>query len=149
MSDRATPGSRMRGVLTTTALVIGVTVGSVAIGAGLVSPVTAKFMGQMMRVLSSITPEQYAIGGGVVTFALMLTVLTPRLLRRRAPSTGAIAAPTLSFSRNDRTPRAVQALAQQGAQPTEIAWRTGLPVDAVSLLLAMSTASRQLQPPTN
>jgi hypothetical protein len=86
-------------------------------------------------------------------------VLTPRLTsrllrtlrsargRKAAPRT-VVALPEPAAGRADRTPRAVEALAQQGAGPTEIAWRTGLPVDAVSLLLAMSTASRQLRPPT-
>jgi hypothetical protein len=32
----------------------------------------------------------------------------------------------------------VQALAAAGAAPTEIAWKTGLPVDAVSMLLELS-----------
>ena len=48
----------------------------------------------------------------------------------------------------DRTPRAVQALAASGTSPSEISWRTGLPVDAIALLLAISTVPRQLQPPT-
>ena len=39
-------------------------------------------------------------------------------------------------------------LAASGASTTDIAWKTGLPIDAVNLLLAISTGPRQLQPPT-
>jgi hypothetical protein len=56
-------------------------------------------------------------------------------------------APRFSGKRN-KTPRAVEALAATGASTQDIAWRTGLPIDAVQLLLAISTAPRQLQPPT-
>ena len=47
-----------------------------------------------------------------------------------------------------RTPQAVQALADSGAEPSEIAWRTGLSLDAVAMLLFINPTSRQLQPPT-
>ena len=47
-----------------------------------------------------------------------------------------------------RTPKAVQALADSGAEPSEIAWRTGLSLDAVAMLLSINPASRQLRPPT-
>jgi hypothetical protein len=50
--------------------------------------------------------------------------------------------------KKQRTPRAVEALAASGASASDIAWRTGLPIDAVQLLLSISTGSRQLQPPT-
>ena len=51
-------------------------------------------------------------------------------------------------SNRSKTPRAVEALAASGASTTDIAWRTGLPIDAVRLLLALSSVSRQLHPPT-
>lgn len=50
--------------------------------------------------------------------------------------------------KNQRTPRAVEALAASGASTSDIARRTGLPIDAIQLLLAISTGARQLQPPT-
>jgi hypothetical protein len=63
---------------------------------------------------------------------------------RTAPS----AAPALSLrsGRGNRTPRTVQALAAAGTAPTEIAWKTGLPLDAVSMLLEINggTLARQL-----
>ena len=64
-----------------------------------------------------------------------LTRLTPR-------------SPSRVSGKRSKTPRAVEALAATGASPQDIAWRTGLPIDAVQLLLAISTAPRQLQPPT-
>jgi hypothetical protein len=47
-----------------------------------------------------------------------------------------------------RTPKAVQALADSGAEPQEIAWRTGLSLDAVAMLLSIGSNARQLRPPT-
>ena len=59
-----------------------------------------------------------------------------------------IRAPGRIAPNRHRTPRAVEALAATGASTADIAWRTGLPIDAVQLLLAISSAPRQLQPPT-
>ncbi len=47
-----------------------------------------------------------------------------------------------------KTPKAVQALADSGAEPSEIAWRTGLSLDAVAMLLSIHPSPRQLRPPT-
>ena len=47
-----------------------------------------------------------------------------------------------------RTPKAVQALADSGTDPVEIAWRTGLSLDAVAMLLSLGASPRQLRPPT-
>lgn len=49
---------------------------------------------------------------------------------------------------NQKTPRAVEALAASGASASDIAWRTRLPIDAVQLLLSLSNATRQFHPPT-
>jgi hypothetical protein len=46
------------------------------------------------------------------------------------------------------TPKQVRALVERGASLSEIAQRTGLPMDAVALLLAVSDPSRQLPPRT-
>lgn len=51
--------------------------------------------------------------------------------------------------KGSRTPKAVAALAEAGTTPADIARRTGLPHDAVSMLLSLgSFGARQLQPPT-
>ena len=62
--------------------------------------------------------------GGLAMHALQAKSLTPQFGKGER-------------GKADRTPRAVQALAESGAAPTEIAWRTGLPVDAVSMLLSI------------
>jgi hypothetical protein len=53
-----------------------------------------------------------------------------------------------SRGRDSRTPKAVEALAASGASTSDIARRTGLPLDAVQLLLSISSGSRQVQPPS-
>lgn len=67
----------------------------------------------------------------------------PRGLARLTPHSSGRAS-----GKRQRTPRAVEALAATGASNSDIAWRTGLPIDAIQVLLAISTATRQLQPPT-
>lgn len=53
------------------------------------------------------------------------------------------------IARGARTPKAVAALAEAGKSPADIARRTGLPLDAVAMLISMgSFGARQLQPPT-
>ncbi len=55
---------------------------------------------------------------------------------------------TARVSGRKRSPSAVEALAASGTSAAEIAWKTGLPLDAVQLLLAISSGPRQLHPPT-
>lgn len=134
----------MKGTLSMIALVIVVTVGGLMAGALFVSPVVSS----MPWVLPSVGGvAATAVIGALVVY--LKPVRSEQAAGRAARSESTIAMPSLSFGgKSDRTPRAVQALADAGKAPTEIAWRTGLPVDAVALLLAISTASRQLQPPT-
>ena len=55
----------------------------------------------------------------------------------------------LTSGKGSRTPKAVVALAEAGRTPADIARRTGLPLDAVSMLLCLGAiGTRQLQPPT-
>ena len=54
------------------------------------------------------------------------------------PATAAPPTITLRGSRSSKTPKAVQALAAAGAAPTDIARKTGLPLDAVSMLLEIN-----------
>ena len=63
-----------------------------------------------------------------------MAMLTPK-------STGSVAA-------RKRRPEAIEALAASGASAPDISWRTGLPHDAVQLLLSISPGHRQLHPPT-
>ncbi len=72
-----------------------------------------------------------------------------RLLRTVAgTSTSRASGASRSARPTSRTPRAVQALANSGAEPSEIAWRTGLSLDAVAMLISIGAPSRQLRPPT-
>jgi len=146
----------MKRIAAVTAMVIAVTIGGVMAGAFLVSPLAAT----KPWVLPTVA------GIAIVTVMAMLTVwlepattgATVRIGRNgSAPDRGSASPTSLpafsraNFARSgriDRTPKAVQALAEAGTALTEIARRTGLAVDAVSLLLAMSTASRQVPPPT-
>ena len=112
---------------------VGVTVGGLFIGAAVVSP--------------ALSPEQRLLGIGVLGgIAAMMLAVRQVIRRRRARPTRstrkARQAPApaivLRGTKAARTPRAVAALAAAGAAPIEIAWKTGLPVDAVSMLLEIS-----------
>lgn len=96
----------------------------------------------------AVTREQrlLAVAGVAAAAALVALAFGARRLmqaigarRARRSRTSAVAAPVTRLNgKASRTPRAVQALAAAGAAPTEIAWKTGLPVDAVSMLLELS-----------
>ncbi len=102
----------------------------------------------MRRAFSVGTPFPFALPT-LVTIIAILAMVRVRWTRKRATANGSREAqPLRTDGRPDRTPRAVQALAASGTSPSEISWRTGLPVDAIALLLAISTVPRQLQPPT-
>lgn len=102
---------------------------------------------------------RFALPG--LALVAIVGALSTLFLRRRTPARSLTPAPALN--RNDlrltprasnrttgkrqQTPRAVEALAATGATTSDIAWKTGLPIDAVQLLLSISTGARQLQPP--
>lgn len=124
------------------ALGVGVSIIGLVIGAFLMSPGVSR----EQRLIAFV-----ALGGatGVVLLIEVMRrawgALRSRRGRRSARAHGrhgtarpASAAPptiTLRAGRAGKTPRTVQALAAAGAAPTEIAWKTGLPLDAVSMLL--------------
>jgi len=72
-----------------------------------------------------------ATGGGLRLPASAILPLGTAPMRRRG---------------NGEVPRHVHALAAKGVDVAEIARRTGLPLDAVSLLLALSPEARQAPP---
>ncbi len=150
------------------ALAVGVTVGGVAAGALVLAPAVAEATqpGVGPAITSAIDagfatttsswrtlPEPVRrLALPVLLGALALTGFTTTAvsLIRHRPS---LNARSKSASRGSaraasRTPRAVQAMAESGAEPSEIAWRTGLPLDAVAMLLSLSSPTRQLRPPT-
>lgn len=117
-------------------------------------------------VTLEISRAHLAITSGSATLLVVLvTVLQPRLLfdqgtvtdedageaprprraRRTAPPNAAHRRGAVGKS-TPRTPQAVETLAASGAEPTDIAWQTGLSVDAVSMVLTMARR-RQVPPP--
>ena len=112
---------------------LGVTIVGLIIGAVVVSP--------------TVSHQQRLLGIGSL-LGIAAVILAARLalrgLRNRPTRTTRQArqtpAPTITLrgGKSSRPPRAVAALAAAGANPTEIAWKTGLPVDAVSMLLEIS-----------
>ncbi|WP_373060925.1 hypothetical protein [Gemmatimonas sp.] len=114
---------------------LGVTVIGLIIGAVVVSPAVSH--PQRLLGIGSLFGIAAAVFGARVVFRALRNRPT-RITReaRQAP------APTMTLrrSKSSRTPRAVAALAAAGVNPTEIAWKTGLPVDAVSMLLELSGA---------
>jgi hypothetical protein len=120
----------LRDAIRLIAVGVGVTVGGLFIGAAVVSP--------------ALSPEQRLLGIGILGGIAALMLAVRHTLRRRParPTRQARQAPAptiiLRGGKATRTPRAVAALAAAGAAPIEIAWKTGLPVDAVSMLLEIS-----------
>lgn len=123
----------VREALQMAALGIGVTVVGLVTGAFVMSP--------SVSTQQRLTAVAGLAGVAVVAMFVYGARQIVRVLRARRgharPTSAAV--PTLRMNgKASRTPRAVQALAAAGAAPTEIAWKTGLPVDAVSMLLELS-----------
>jgi hypothetical protein len=126
-------GSTFRDTIQMVGVGLGVTVIGLIVGAVVVS--------------LNVSPAQRLLGIGSLV-GIAAVVLAARLairgLRNRPTKATRQArqapAPTITLrgGKSSRTPRAVAALAAAGAAPTEIAWKTGLPVDAVSMLLEIS-----------
>ena len=112
-------------------------------GAMLVSPAMPR--DALALQLAKIPLELALVAGGVLAAVAVLTMGARKMATRetRRPTVPSI---TLRGDRVSKTPRHVRALAAAGAGPEEIAWKTGLPVDAVSMLLTMAVA-RQVPPP--
>lgn len=114
-----------------------------------------------MPSLDRMSGTSWLFVAGAAALALVAALgwkLRARMRSRVAPaapmtfdraSLEAAAMSTTVLGGKNRTPRAVQALANAGTTPADIARRTGLPLDAVVLCLAMSpSGARQLRPPT-
>jgi hypothetical protein len=127
------------------ALGVGVTIIGLLAGAFLMSPDVSREQRMMAFV---------ALGGAALLVLLFDAVrrgmrALGKRRGRRASLAGARHAnstrpstivPTIALrgSRSSKTPKAVKALAAAGTAPTEIAWKTGLPLDAVSMLLEIN-----------
>jgi len=133
---RAAGRVALRGVALA-ALTVGVTALGVVGGMFLMSPAVAPQ--QRLLVLGSVL--------GLLLFAAAGVWARGAWAVRRVTRARAEAAHVMpmaraggawsSAGRKQKTPQAVQALAARGAAPTEIAARTGLPLDAVSMVLAL------------
>ncbi len=127
------------------ALGVGVTIIGLVAGAFLMSPDVSRE--QRMTAFVAL--------GGAAMLVLLFDAMRrgmSALRRRRGRRTSLASArhpnvnrpataapPTITLrGRTSRTPKTVQALAAAGAAPTEIAWKTGLPLDAVSMLLEIN-----------
>jgi len=134
-------------VLQAIALGVGVTMLGILGGAMLVAPAMPR--DQLSEQLARMPREQLLMVGGLLATVAVLA-LGIRMLRRRGPGRAGRGAATPTMTqrggRVSKTPRHVQALAAAGDAPAEIAWKTGLPVDAVAMLLNLSGA-RQVPPP--
>lgn len=115
-------------------------------------------------VLSNTPESARTMALPLLVVVTLLAAITALVLRRRTPSTARLALAPVSASRgrarstpkaagrqmgraDHRTPKTVEALAATGVSATDIAKRIGLPIDAVRLLIAISSESRQVQPP--
>ena len=109
---------------------LGVTIVGLIIGAVVVSP-TVSHQQRLLGIGSLL---------GIAAVILAARLALRGLRNRPTRTTRQAPAPTIILrgGKSSRTPRAVAALAAAGANPTEIAWKTGLPVDAVSMLLEIS-----------
>jgi hypothetical protein len=117
---------------------------------GLLVGVLGLFTGAFV-MSPGVPPTQRLIGlaflGAFAVVALLtkLFLMLGRRSRRRGSSrftSPAVAGPSVSLraGKTRRTPKAVVALAAAGAAPIEIARKTGLPVDAVAMLLQLGRA---------
>jgi hypothetical protein len=121
----------MKRALRMLGLTLAVTAGGLMVGAFLVSPLASEtpWMQPALLAFAAI-----AVMSALVAWLKPARVATPLSGYTTSPG-GA------------RTPNTVHAMAASGSNAIEIARQTRMPIDAVALLLAMSTISRQLQPP--
>ena len=123
------------------ALGIGVTILGLVVGAFLMSPTVSREQRLIALVaLGGAAALVLLLEGATRALATIRRRTGPRAARRTAKvSRPATAAPpqVVLAQRSHKTPKTVQALAAAGAPRTEIAWKTGLPVDAVNMLLEL------------
>lgn len=147
MKTKTASFKRIRDITLTVTLVVAVTVAGVAIGAYAISPVitsentseTAVRVAKQSAafVLKAVNqPEAPYVAGALL---LGITALTSvRSVKRRKMQRVVVA--KRAPSSQARTPRDIQALAAAGTAPVEIALRTRMPVDAVSMLMRIGQA---------
>jgi hypothetical protein len=128
--------SRPRQIGQMVMLGVGVVLIGLVIGTYVVAP-TADAE-QRRTALLALGAASMLLAMGVAVRALWTRATTWRA--RRSPRSSAATGGAVIRLAGSRTPHAVHTLAAAGAAPTEIAWKTRLPVDAVRLLLQMDGA---------
>ncbi len=126
---------RLIGVLRTLLLMMVVTGIGVVAGAVLMSPLVSA---RQRLIVAAMVAGLFAVGVTIAAAGRLFRNIRSRRLRPAVPAVGPTGTTRSRSRRVSRTPRAVQSLAASGASTTEIAWKTGLPVDAVSMLLEIS-----------
>jgi len=129
----------MRETLKLVVLSLVVTVVGLVVGAAAVSPAIPLLHKLYAGAALAAALMLWLLSLGVRAVSRAITARRARSTRSALatrPVTGSMPAVKMT-GRAARTPRAVQALAAAGAEPTEIAWKTGLPVDAVAMLLEL------------
>jgi hypothetical protein len=125
----------VREALQMTVLGVVVTALGLVTGAFIMSPAVTRE--QRMLAVAGVAAAAALVALAFGARRLMQAIGAHRARRSRTSAVASVPAARLN-GKASRTPRAVQALAAAGAAPTEIAWKTGLPVDAVSMLLELS-----------
>lgn len=129
----------MRETFKLVALSLLVTLVGLVVGAAAVSPAVPLMYKLYAGAGVAAALVLWLLSLGVRAVSRAITARRARSTRSSLatrPVTGNLPAVKMT-GRAARTPRAVQALAAAGAEPTEIAWKTGLPVDAVAMLLEL------------
>ena len=157
---------RVRALVGYVAIAIGVTAGGTIIGATVVAPVVSGASIPLLPtdvrdnikhsvMLQHVPNEMWlylGVAAAMATLAMVGWQVVARFMSTNVPAgavskkrTTAALPVKLAASRNaSRTPRAVLALAEAGNAPADIARRTGLSLDAVSMCLSLSSfAARQ------
>lgn len=146
--------ARVKELAVMATLVVGVTAGGVALGVYGVSPLIEGVSMERLRDLSDrlvaktfevaanvVQQPDVLIALGITAVAAIAAYVGVGVWKKRAPNRGApVASAQTTMTFTARTPRDVQVLAAAGRKPAEIAARTRLPVDAVSMLLNLGQA---------
>lgn len=129
------PRQHLIGALRVLALMILVTGIVVIAGAVLMSPLVSA---RQRLAVAAMATGVFVAGVTVAAAGQLFRNIRSRRRRHAIPAVGPTGTTRSRSRRASRTPQAIQSLAASGASKTEIAWKTGLPVDAVSMLLEIS-----------
>ena len=151
---------RARTVLGYVAVAIGVTAGGTLVGATVVAPVVSGASlplvptevrdsikhSDLLRGVPNVLWLYLGLVAAIATVAMIawryrarFSVAAPQASPQAKRSTASLPEKLIVGGNANRTPRAVVALAEAGNAPADIARRTGLSLDAVSMCLTLSS----------